>query len=79
MEALTMELLRFKTKPSNRQIIIKLPPQVDVDVVEVLVRTAEEPKPKMGRRRPPQQLGGTVIHDNLIAPALSEEEWDALQ
>jgi hypothetical protein len=75
-----MELLRFKTKPSNRQIIVQLPPQVDADLVEVLVRTAEEPEPRMGRRRrPPERLRGTVIHDNLISPAVPEGEWDALQ
>lgn len=75
-----MELLRFKTKPSNRQIIIKLPPQVDAELVEVLVRTAEEANPKMGRwRRPPERLRGTVIHDDLVAPALAEEDWEVLQ
>lgn len=75
-----MELLRFTAKPSNRQIVIKLPPELDVEVVEVLVRTTKATTPKMGRwRRPPEQLRGTVIHDDLISPALPEGEWDALQ
>jgi hypothetical protein len=75
-----MELLRFTAKPSNRQIIIKLPPELDEEVVEVFVRARKETDTKMGRRRrPPEQLRGTVIHDDLITPALSEGEWDALQ
>jgi len=75
-----MELLRFTAKPLNRQIIIKLPPELDEEVVEVLVRARKETAAKMGRwRRPPEQLRDTVIHDDLIAPALPEEEWAALQ
>lgn len=75
-----MEFLRFTAKPSKRQIIIKLPPELDEKLVEVLVRASKETTPKTGRwRRPPEQLRGTVIHDDLIAPALPEGEWDALQ
>ncbi len=75
-----MELLRFTARPSNRQIIIKLPPELDEEVVEVLVRARKQTAAKMGRRRrPPEQLRGTVIHDDLITPALPEGEWDALQ
>ena len=65
-----MEQLRFTAKPLNRQIIINIPPQMDAEVVEVLVRPSKETNPKVGRwRRPPEQLRGTVIHDDLIAPA----------
>ena len=75
-----MEFLRFTAKASNRQIIIKLPPELDEELVDVLVRASKETTPKMGRRRqPPEQLRGTVIHDDLIAPALPDGEWDALQ
>lgn len=75
-----MEQLRFTAKPLNRQIIINIPPEMDAEVVEVLVRASKETTPKMGGwRRPPEQLRGTVIHDDLIAPALPEGEWDALQ
>ena len=75
-----MELLRFTAKPSNRQIIITLPPELDEEVVEVLVLARKGTDTKMGRRRrPPGQLKGTVIHDDLITPALPDGEWDALQ
>ncbi len=75
-----MELLRFTAKPSNRQIVIKLPPELDVELVEVLVRATKETTPKTGRwRRPPEQLGGTLISDDLISPVISEKEWDALR
>jgi len=75
-----LELLRFTAKPMKRQIIIKLPPELDEEVVEVLERARKETAAKMGRwRRPPEQLRGTVIHDDLIAPALPKEEWAALQ
>ena len=75
-----MELLRFTAKPLDRRIIIKLPPEMNADVVEVLVRAAKQPSTKTGRwRRPPEQLRGTVIHDDLIAPTLPEGEWNALQ
>jgi len=75
-----MEQLRFTAKPMNRQIIISIPPEMDAEVVEVLVRAARKTPPKMGRwRRPPEQLRATVIHDDLISPAVPEGEWDALQ
>ena len=75
-----MEALRFTAKPVDRRIIIKLPPEMDADIVEVFVRAAKQPSIKSGRwRRPPKQLRGTVIHDDLIAPAVPEGEWDALQ
>lgn len=78
--AITMELLRFTAKPSNRQIIIELPPGIDEEVVEVLVRTARGTAPTLGRwRRPPERLRGTTLHDDLISPAVSEAEWDTLK
>ncbi len=75
-----MEQLRFTAKPLNGQIIINIPPKMDAEVVEVLVRTTKKTSSRMGRwRRPPEQLRATVIHDNLISPAVPEGEWDALQ
>ena len=75
-----MEALRFTAKPVDRRIMIELPADLDADTVEVIVRAAKKPIPKTGNwRRPPTQLQGTVIHDDLIAPAVPESEWDALQ
>lgn len=75
-----MDALRFTARPVDRRIMIELPADMDADTVEVIVRAAKKTSPKRGKwRRPPTELEGTVIHDDLIAPAVSEDEWDALQ
>ena len=75
-----MEALRFRTKPVDRRIMIELPADMDADTVEVIVLGAKKTSPKRGKcRRPPTELEGTVLHDDLIAPAVPEGEWDALQ
>ena len=75
-----MEALRFKAKPVDRRIMIELPSDMDADTVEVIVLAAKKTPFKRGKcRRPPRDLEGTVIHDDLIAPAVPEGEWDALQ
>ena len=75
-----MEALRFTAKPVDRRIMIELPADMDADIVEVIVWPSEKTFPKTGKcRRPPTKLAGTVIHDDLIAPAVPESEWDALQ
>jgi len=75
-----MDALRFTARPVDRRIMIELPSDMDADIVEVIVRSAKKASSKTGRwRRPPKILLGTVIHDDLIAPAVPEGEWDALQ
>ena len=75
-----MEALRFKAKPVDRRIMIELPSDMDADTVEVIVLADKKTPFKRDKyRRPPTELEGTVIHDDLIAPAVSEGEWDALQ
>ena len=75
-----MEALRFTAKPVNRRILIELPAGMEADIVEVIVRPSKRTSPKTGKRRqPPSELAGTIIHDDLISPAVSESEWDALQ
>jgi len=77
-----MEALRFTAKPVDRRIVIELPSDMDADTVEVIVRAAKTPSPSSGTRgwrQPPRQLEGTVINDDLIAPAVPEGEWDTLQ
>jgi len=75
-----MEALRFRAKPVDRRVMIELPPDMDAETVEVIVLAARKAPLKRGRRRrPPKELEGTVIHDDLIAPAIPEGEWDALQ
>lgn len=75
-----MEALRFTAKPVDRRIMIELPVDMDADTVEVIVLGSKKISPKRGKcRKPPTELEGTVIHDDLIAPAVPESEWDALQ
>jgi len=75
-----MEALRFTAKPVDRRIMIELPVDMDADTVEVIVLGSKKISPKRGKcRKPPAELEGTVIHDDLIAPAVPESEWDALQ
>jgi hypothetical protein len=40
-----MEQMRFTAKPLNRQIIINIPPEMDAEVVEVLVRATKKTPP----------------------------------
>jgi len=75
-----MEALRFRAKPVDRRVMIELPSDMDADTVEVIVLATKKSPFKNGKhRRPPTELEGTVIHDDLIAPAVPEGEWDALQ
>ena len=75
-----MEALRFRAKPVDRRVMIELPSGMDADTVEVIVLATKKAPFKRGkRRRPPTELEGTIIHDDLIAPAVPESEWDALQ
>ena len=75
-----MEALRFTAKPVNRRILIELPAGMEADIVEVIVRPSKRTSPKTGKcRQPPLELAGTIIHDDLISPAVSEGEWDALR
>lgn len=75
-----MEALRFTAKPVDRRITIELPASMDEDTVEVIVLSTKKISPGKGAyRKPPAGLKNTVIHDDLIAPAISAGEWDALQ
>jgi len=75
-----MEAIRFRTKPVDRRIMIELPSDMDADTVEVIVLSSRKAPFKKGEyRKPPAELKGTVIHDDLIAPAAPEAEWNALQ
>lgn len=75
-----MDTLRFRTKPVDRCILIELPEEMAAETVEVIVRTTKIKTSKTKLRRvPPKELQGTIIHDDLIAPAVSEEKWDVLR
>ena len=75
-----MEALRLIAKPINRRIIIDLPPDMDEGTVEVIVLASQKTLPeKTKRRTPPAELADTVLYDDLIAPAVPESDWEALQ
>lgn len=78
-----MQALRFIAEPVNHQLVIDLPPNMDDIRLEVIVFPANEQDTSPGvvtRRTPSHRLAGTVIlHDDLIAPACPEEDWDALR
>ena len=53
---------------------------MNVDTVEVIVIAERKAFVKSVKcRRPPMELRGTIIGDDLIAPAVPESEWNALQ
>jgi hypothetical protein len=78
-----MEAFRLITESVNHQLVIDLPQSLDGRRFEVIVFPANEqetrPTPLM-RRKPSPRLAGTVtLHDDLIAPASPEEDWNALR
>ena len=79
-----MRALRFVTESVNHQVVIQVPPEFDHQRLEVIVLPAGEDVPAPGvprpRRKPSPLLAGSVaLHDDLIAPAVPEEDWDALK
>ena len=80
-----MRVLRFVTESVNHQVVIQVPPEFDYQRLEVILLPAgEEAAPVLGvprqRRKPSPLLAGSVVlHDDLIAPAVPEEDWDALK
>jgi len=52
-----------------------LPPDTNVEVILLLPKT-----PKKSHRRPPPELKNKIkIHDDIVSPAVPENDWDALQ
>jgi hypothetical protein len=78
-----MEALRLIAEPINQQLVINLPPSMTSRRLEVIVFPANEQDAMsevVMRHTPSPKLAGTVIlHDDLIAPASPEEDWDVLR
>jgi len=76
-----MQALRLIAEPVNHQLVIDLPPSMYGKRLEVIVLPANKQDTALGdvtRRTPSHRLAGTVIlHDDLIAPACPEEDWNA--
>ena len=78
-----MEALRIIVEPTNHQVTIDLPPEMDSKRVEIIVLPAgNEPPPIQAgtRRKASPLLAGTVIFgDDLIAPPSIDGDWDSLK
>ena len=76
-----MEGLRIIVEPTNQQVTIDLPPEMNSKRVEIIVLPAGNDSPSTQqetRRKPSPMLAGTVIFsDDLIAPPVAEEDWDS--
>ncbi len=76
-----MEAIRQTVNVVGNTITLQIPDSFTARRVEVIVLPAHEqtPTPATGKRTPSPGLAGTVIHDDLIAPAVNAEDWDALK
>ena len=86
---LAMQALRVIKTPDNHQVVIDLPPGMDnARQVEVIVLAVEEVEAAVTastsitaqpKRKPSHRLAGTRSVGDIMAPAVSESDWDALQ
>lgn len=75
-----MEAIRETVDVVGHSVTIELPADFTARRVEVIVLPAPEQDSAEcpPRRRPSPELAGTVILDDLIEPAVSAGDWDAL-
>ncbi len=76
-----MEAIRETHDVLGGSVTIYLPAGFAARRVEVIVLPAadEAVASRPRQRRPAQGLAGTIIHDDLIEPAVAADEWDALK
>lgn len=78
-----MEAIRETLDVLGNAITIRLPASFSARRVEVIVLpVAEEDSPPHSQRRrhrPSADLAGTIIRDDLLEPATSADDWDALK
>lgn len=80
-----MQAIREVHDVLGGSITIRLPADFSAKRVEVIVlpapATAERTPEalRMIQRRPAPELAGTVIRDDLIEPAISPDDWEALK
>jgi hypothetical protein len=75
-----MEAIRETVNVVGHSVTVQLPADFSARRVEVIVLPASESDEPRGptRLRPSPELAGTVIHDDLIEPAVSPDDWDSL-
>jgi hypothetical protein len=77
-----MEALRIIVESADKRIVIDLPAAMHGRRFEVIVlpMVEDQPAPSPARRRPhPSLAGKTEIVGDIMAPAVPEEDWDALR
>jgi len=79
-----MEAVRKLAEVVGHTVTVRLPDTFSATRVEVIVLPLEDvadlsvsPKGPAKRRTPPPELAGTILLDDLIAPAVPTGEWDA--
>jgi hypothetical protein len=78
---LTVDAVREIVDVSDGLVTIRLPAGFAARRVEVIVLPAADARAAAAprRRRPAPELADTVIHDDLIEPAVDPSDWDALR
>ncbi len=75
-----MQAIRIKTTPVNSRVTVDLPSEMDGEEVEVIILASEKTSDKKKSfRKPSPELADTIISDDLTAPAVPTQEWDAMQ
>jgi len=80
-----MEALRQIAKVEDNILTLRLPESFRAMRVEVIILPADETiastetEATVVRRRPSPKLKGTRITGDIMAPAVPEEDWDALK
>lgn len=80
-----MQAIREVHDVLGGMVTIRLPADFSAQRVEVIVLPAaptgdRAPGPlQLTKRRPAPELAGTVIRDDLLEPAISLDDWDALK
>ena len=76
-----MEAIRETHDVSDGLVTIRLPASFAARRVEVIVLPAVDSGVggHQRQRRPAPELAGTIIHDDLIEPVVTLDEWDALR
>ena len=77
-----MEAIRETHDVLGGSVTIRLPAGFAARRVEVIILPAADDAGAAGRprqRRPAPGLAGTIVHDDLIEPAVAADEWDMLK
>jgi hypothetical protein len=77
-----MEAIRETAEVNDHIVTLRLPDSFNAKRVEVIVIAIadEQPITEPARRRAPSpELAGTRLLDDLMVPAASDSEWDALK